>query len=68
MADLPAATKIRTDLDAAIAAALPVSGGRIRPLLHQLRNELDRVDEERAAVAKRQEAWLCQAGQAGDAG
>lgn len=34
----------RQALDAAIAVALPLSGGRVQVLLEKLRSELDRVD------------------------
>ncbi len=41
-------SKIRADLDAAITAAMPHAGGRVRVALAKLRNELLLADERRA--------------------
>lgn len=40
---------VRRQLDHAIAAALPISGGRTRSLIRALQGELARVDADRAA-------------------
>jgi hypothetical protein len=53
-------SKIRADLDAAIPAALPGSGGRVRIALLKLRKELADLDEQRAASAERLAAFHAQ--------
>lgn len=45
-------TPTRAALDAAIAAALPVSGGLVRKRLKQLRRALADVDEQRKPCAR----------------
>lgn len=42
---------IRRTFDESLAAAIPVAGGRVLPLLKRVRNELARFDEEQARRA-----------------
>jgi hypothetical protein len=51
------AARIRADLDAALAAALPSSGGRVRVAIQKLCSELVLADEQREAAAERLAAF-----------
>lgn len=55
--DLRDPASVRERLDAVLAEAIPVSGGRVRKALKHLRWALSELDAERAATAERLAKW-----------